>query len=228
MAEDEDKPKAKPAAAKRRSPAKSDGARSGAGKAAAGTKPKAAAKVAAGEKSPASGTAATGKKRPAAAKVARSAPKASSPAAQEAAAPTAAADVHEATPMKKSGTASSRQILNDRAPEPGETATNPADDAIAEEDSQTRHMLDLFWRLLGLTGFAFLSNILLVLIWILAGVQYLFIAIGRKPESQLEGLIDGLAAWFGQIFDYMAGRGKAIDLPFPFSEFPAGNADGKS
>lgn len=150
---------------------------------------------------------------------------ASGAAARAADAPHANSDVHTAEPLKKSGQSGAAASKMSESGSRARPDAEPDRGGVFETESRG---IDLVWRLLGLIGFGFLSNILLAAVWILAAVQYLVILIRKAPEPQLAHWVGFLSAWLTQIFAYMAGNTDAIALPFPFSSFPERDAGEKT
>ena len=72
-------------------------------------------------------------------------------------------------------------------------------------------------RLLFIVAFAIVANILIWLVWIIAGVQFLCSLITGKTNGNLDDFSAGLVTYLTSIFEYMVYR--TDTKPFPFTSW---------
>lgn len=101
----------------------------------------------------------------------------------------------------------------------GDAAPTSNADKSTEENGRST-IADRVWRFIGIVGFAVVSGVVLSLAWAVALLQYVHLLVRGDTNRELAGFMDVLTAYLGQILDYLAGRGKTDDMPFPFSAFP--------
>ena len=74
---------------------------------------------------------------------------------------------------------------------------------------------DTWLRLLSIIFFAFVANVLMWLVWIIAGVQFIWSLITSKTNENLDEFSASLVAYLTTIFEYLVYRSDT--KPFPFS-----------
>ena len=78
---------------------------------------------------------------------------------------------------------------------------------------------DTWLRLLLIIVFGFvISFVVLPVVWVLAGVQFLFTLFTGATNENLHQVHRGLAAWLNQVFSYVLFVSE--DRPFPLSDLP--------
>lgn len=79
--------------------------------------------------------------------------------------------------------------------------------------------LDTWLRFLITLGFGALTSIVMMpVVWVLAGVQLVFLLITGERNSNLHEVHRSLSAWLAQVFSYMLAV--SDQKPFPFSDLP--------
>ena len=74
---------------------------------------------------------------------------------------------------------------------------------------------DTWLRLLLIIFFAFVANVLMWLVWIVAGVQFIWSLLTGKTNENLDEFSTLLVAYLTSIFEYLVYRNDT--KPFPFS-----------
>lgn len=78
---------------------------------------------------------------------------------------------------------------------------------------------DTWLRILFILGFGILTSVVMMpVVWVLAGVQFLFLLITGERNENLHKIHRGLAAWLGQVFSYMLYV--SDHQPFPLNDLP--------
>ena len=93
------------------------------------------------------------------------------------------------------------------------------DDKLKSNISSVISSADTWLRILFIIGFGVLAYfVLLPLIWVLAGVQLLFLLVTAERNPTLHAGYRSLAAWLSQVFSYMLYV--SDHKPFPLSDLP--------
>lgn len=79
---------------------------------------------------------------------------------------------------------------------------------------------DTWLRLLLIIFFAFVANVLMWLVWIIAGVQFIWSLITGKTNENLDEFSSALVTYLTTIFEYLVYRSDT--KPFPFSPWESG------
>ena len=78
---------------------------------------------------------------------------------------------------------------------------------------------DTWLRLVLIVLFGFVTGVVAMpVVWVMAGVQFLFTLITGKPNENLGQILQSFAAWLNQVFSYMLYV--SDQKPFPLSELP--------
>jgi len=78
---------------------------------------------------------------------------------------------------------------------------------------------DTWLRLALIIVFGFITSVVAMpVVWVLAGVQFLFSLFTGKPNENLHRIHKSLAAWLNQVFSYMLYV--SDQKPFPLSDLP--------
>ena len=84
---------------------------------------------------------------------------------------------------------------------------------------------DTWLRLALIVVFGFITSVVAMpVVWVLAGVQFLFSLFTGKPNENLHRIHQNLAAWLNQVFSYMLYVSDR--KPFPLSDLPDGDSEG--
>ncbi len=78
-------------------------------------------------------------------------------------------------------------------------------------------LVPLAWRLGGLLVFGFVAYMILMVLYLLAALQFLVMLVRDSGNEEIGRIMDWLMAWLRQIVDYFAGRTQAREMPFPFT-----------
>jgi len=98
---------------------------------------------------------------------------------------------------------------------------------VVDQDMKERlRSKDRWLRILYMLIFAVVNYFLQILVWIIAGVQFILDAIVNKPNKNLLHFGDGLSRFSYQILEFLTYNTE--EKPFPFSPWPTSSKEKKA